>query len=74
MKKARSDTVNRRHTFTPLAGIAVLAFLILVSIASAVQSSNAPNSGGDFLKNMYEKDIKIQDEALELTRRKKLPG
>jgi hypothetical protein len=74
MKKARYNIVNRRHTSLPLAGIALLAFLILVSIASAAQSLNAPNSGGYFLKNMYEKDIKIQDEALELTRRKKLPG
>jgi tetratricopeptide (TPR) repeat protein len=64
MKKATYDKASLRHTIITALGITVLAFLILVSIASAAQASNVPNSGGYFAKNFFEKKIKIQDEAL----------
>jgi tetratricopeptide (TPR) repeat protein len=66
MKKARYDTVSIKHTFITVFGINVLVFLVLISIASATQPSDIPNSGGDFLKNIYENDIKIQDEVLRI--------
>src|SRR5208283_782364 len=66
MKKVISDKTSQRHTYVRVLGIAVLAFLILVSIASAAQFSNVPNSGGDFAKNFLENKLKNQDEALQI--------
>ena len=61
MKKA-----SRRHTFIAVLGITVLAFLILMSFAGAKQLVDTSSSGVDSLKNVYEKDIKTQDEALRI--------
>jgi hypothetical protein len=66
MNEAKCDKASRMYTCIAVLGIAVLVFLILVSIASAVQSSNAPNSGGDFAKNFLENKLKTQDEALQI--------
>jgi tetratricopeptide (TPR) repeat protein len=66
MNEAKYDKANRMYTFIAVLGITVLIFLILVSIASAEQSSNAPNSGSDFAKNFLENELKTQDEALQI--------
>ena len=39
---------------------------MLVSIASAAQSSNAPNSGDYFAKNFLENKLKNQNETLQI--------
>jgi hypothetical protein len=40
----------------------MLAFSMLMSIAGATQSADAPNSGGNYL----EKDLQKQDEKLRI--------
>jgi hypothetical protein len=47
-------------------GIAVLAFLVLISIAGATQPAAVSDSGGEPLKNFYDKDVKTQDKAIEI--------
>jgi hypothetical protein len=59
MKKSIYDATSRRHTFIIFLGIDALAFLVLISIIGATQPAAVPDSGGDPLKNFYEKDIKI---------------
>jgi|GEM_PF-2752163 superkiller protein 3 len=61
MKAKRYYSASRRHAFVAVLGIAFRAFLVLISIASATQSVNSTNSGGNYL----EKGIKTQEEALQ---------
>jgi tetratricopeptide (TPR) repeat protein len=66
MKKATYGTVSRRHTLIIFLGLVVLTFLVLISIAGATQPAVFSDSGGDPLKNFYEKNIKTQDKAIEI--------
>ena len=75
MKKARYDTVRRRHTIVTFLGIAVLAFLVLISIAGATQHADISNSSSNLQntstldpapKYSIEKQLKEQDKALRI--------
>jgi tetratricopeptide (TPR) repeat protein len=60
MEELTHYTVNRRHTFITVLGITVLAFLVLISVASAT-----PNSTNWFDKGL-ENEIKASEKAIEL--------
>jgi tetratricopeptide (TPR) repeat protein len=69
MKRLKYDTASRRHTFIAVLGITVLAFLVLISNAGAMQLADIPNSGSngvsDYNKGL-ENNIKTQDRALQI--------
>ena len=68
MKKTKYDTVRRRHTLVTFLGIALLTFLILVSIAGATQDSDAWIAKGNTLfgLNKYDEAITAYDKAIEI--------
>jgi len=68
MKKATYDKANRKYTVWMVLGIIVLASLILVSIAGAVQSTNVWSHKGSELMNSekYDEAIKAYDKAIEI--------
>ena len=55
MNKATYGNASKKRILITVLEITMLAFSILVSIASAAQSPNVPNSGDDFAKNFFEK-------------------
>ncbi len=68
MKKATYDKANRKYTVLMVLGIIVLASLILVSIAGAIQSTNVWSHKGSELMNSekYDEAIKAYDKAIEV--------
>ncbi len=58
MKKARYDTVSGRHIFIAVLGTMVLAFLVLISIAS-MQPAAAQKMDGDSVNKGSENGLKI---------------
>ena len=68
MKKATYDKANRKYTVFMVLGIIVLEFLVLVSIAGAVQSTNIWFHKGSELMNSekYDEAIKAYDVAIEI--------
>ena len=68
MKKTKYDTVRRRHTLVTFLGIAVLTFLILVSIAGATQDSDVWIAKGNAIADLgkYDEAIKAYDKLIEL--------
>jgi tetratricopeptide (TPR) repeat protein len=62
------NKASRRHIFIAVLEIAVLVFLVLISIAGAEQLAGAPNYGSntvDKLDKAHEEDIQTQDKALQ---------
>jgi hypothetical protein len=66
MKRMTYNTASRRHTFITVLGFTVLTFLILVSIASATQDSDAWVSKGIAFDNLnkYNEAITAYDKAI----------
>ena len=68
MKTKRYDKASRKHIFITFLGTTVIVFLILVSIASDTQDSDAGGKKGNALYklNRYDEAIKAFDKAIEL--------
>jgi tetratricopeptide (TPR) repeat protein len=71
MKKATSDKANRKHTIITALGTIALAFLMLVSIAGAAQSTNVWFHKGNELMSSekYNEAIKAYNKAIEINPR-----
>jgi tetratricopeptide (TPR) repeat protein len=60
MKAKRYDNASRRYAFVAVVGIAIIAFLVLISIVSATQNSVY------WFDKVLENEIKASEKAIEI--------